>query len=117
MNQKPKSNRSFNYYWIYALIGVVLLGLNLFNFNGGAKKTGWKEFAEMVRNGDVARIVVVSNEMIAEIYLKPEAIKENPKYEEWQNRGFGSSGVAKGPHYYIQIGSVEQFSHRLPFDA
>ncbi|GIV42022.1 MAG: ATP-dependent zinc metalloprotease FtsH [Vicingaceae bacterium] len=113
MNQKPKNNRSFNYYWIYALIGVVLLGLNLFNFNGGAKKTGWKEFAEMVRNGDVARIVVVSNEMIAEIYLKPEAIKENPKYEEWQNRGFGSSGVAKGPHYYIQIGSVEQFSHDL----
>ena len=47
-NINPKSNprkpdnsgskKPFNFYWIYGVIGAILIGINLFNFSG-LKKT------------------------------------------------------------------------------
>lgn len=109
-NNLPK--KTFNYYWIYAIIGLVLLGLNLFNFNSSSQKITWKNFAEMIQSGEVARVIVITNEMIAEIYIKEEALANNEKYQKIKGKSI--TGLPnRGPHFYIQIGSVEQFAKDL----
>jgi len=106
--------KSFNFYWIYAIIGVMLIGLNLFSLGGGEKKVTWSKFAdEMLKTGEVARVVVVTtgNESMAEIYIKPEALQQD-KYKDVRQEGFGSVSN-RGPHYYLKIGTIDQFNSDL----
>ncbi len=108
-NLGGNSNKPFNFYWIYAIIGLALISLNLFNFSSATKKTTWNTFVnEMIKKGDVARVVVVTHELIAEIYIKQDKLSEE-KYREVRTRTFGQV-VNPGPHYYLQIGSIEQFA-------
>lgn len=94
---KPK----FNFYWVYGIIAVVFIGLSLWGNNGAIKEISYGKFKEtMLKNGDVKRIVVISNEKIAEIYLRKESI---PTY-------FEKEEVAEnGPHYKTKFGSVDTF--------
>lgn len=117
-NSPPKSNpnkknsggspkRPFNFYWIYGIIGAILIGLNLFNFTG-TKKTQLNEFKEMITNGDVQRVVVVNQEMV-EITIKRDRLSDS-KYQTDSKKTFGGN---EGPHYYLEIGSDEQFINYL----
>lgn len=99
--------KPFNFYWIYAIIGVFLIGINLFNFSG-LKKTQLNEFSDMIHNGDVAEIVVVNKEMV-EITLKREKLSK-PEYQGVRDKTFGGKS---GPHYFLEIGSDEQFINYL----
>ncbi len=78
-NKKPNGDKGpkkpFNFYWIYAIIGVVLISLNLFNWNGNMTDINLSEFEEMVKNEEVDRVVVY-NKLTAEVFLKKEALKE-----------------------------------------
>ena len=105
---------SFKFYWIYAIIGVMLIGLNLFSLGGGEKKITWSKFADdMLKTGEVARLVVVTtgNEAMAEIYIKPEKLQQE-KYKDVRQEGFGSVSN-RGPHYYLKIGTIDQFNNDL----
>ncbi len=113
-NQKANPKKQFNFYWIYAIIGVLLIGTQLFQFGGGEKKTTWKTFVdEMLKTNEVSRLVVVTmgNETKAEIFIKPEALQQD-KYKEVQKEGFGGTGTY-GPHYYLRIGTIDQFNADL----
>lgn len=100
--------KQFNFYWIYAIIGVLLIGTQLFQFGGNDKKITWNKFVtEMVKTNEVEKILVVTmnNESKAEIFIKSEAL-QNDKYKDVKTDGMGASG----PHYYIKIGTIEQFN-------
>ncbi len=74
-----------------------------------ARDIGWIEFEQkMLNQHDVAKIIVVNKE-VAEIYIKPSKFKDS-KYKEISQDMFMSK---KGPHYKIQIGSVENFENKL----
>ena len=63
----------------------------------------WLEFQQtMLDQHDVAKIVIVNKE-IAQIYIKPERLTE-PKDNEFTK---GNVTNKLGPHYIMQIGSVE----------
>jgi len=104
---KPGSKKPFNFYWIYGIIGAILIGINLFNFSG-LKKTQLNDFAEMIHNGDVAKIVVVNKEAV-EITIKNEKLSK----EEYKDLKSSSFSGKNGPHYYLEIGSDEQFINYL----
>ena len=107
--KNPK--KQFNFYWIYAIIGVLLIGTQLFQFGGSEKKITWDKFVnEMVKTNEVEKILVVTmnNESKAEIFIKPEALQQD-KYKDVKTEGIGSNG-GHGPHYYIKIGTIEQFN-------
>jgi len=36
--KKPKGKHNINYYWIYAIIGAVLIAINIFSWGAGAVK-------------------------------------------------------------------------------
>ena len=69
---KPNAKKPFNFYWIYAIIGLVLITLNLLNFSGSESEISPTTFKEYVENGDVEKVVII-NEKKGEVYLTSDA--------------------------------------------
>lgn len=110
--KKILPRRQFNPYWIYVVIAVVLIAQLLVSFSSGARKVQFSEFVEkMLLPGEVERVVVVPNEEIAEIYIKPDALQKDT-YTEVRDKTFGQL-PNKGPHFYVPIGNAELFSEDL----
>ena len=51
------SKPSMNFYWIYAVIVVLLLGMLMLNTGQGGRQIQWAEFKERIEDGDVKRVV------------------------------------------------------------
>ncbi len=102
---KPKPK--FNVYWIYGLIAVVFIGLQLLSFTPKPTEITMQEFErEMLKNGDVEKIVVINKDR-ANIYIKQDRLA-NPRYKDLFNENL--SGKSKdGPHFFFTIGSMEYF--------
>ncbi len=115
--EPKKSGRpKISYYWIYALIAVVLLGFNLINLDPRVKEVAPNEFYQMVKENDIEKIKVI-NEKYANIYIKSSLISTDSaafkkKYEKVGKSPLFKS-VNKGPHYQIEIGEVKVFNDNL----
>jgi AFG3 family protein len=109
--KKPKLPQvpKFNFYWIYGVITVIFIATWLMPHDVALKTTWYKVQNDMIMTNDVEKIVVVNKEK-AEVYLKKEAVK-NDKYKDLKDRGLFGDDV--GPHYYFEIGDVNQFSTDL----
>jgi cell division protease FtsH len=107
-NLKPK----FNSNWIFAILIVSFLAINLFYGGKTSPKIQTRELKEMITNHDIERLVIVNKEA-AEIYLKKEAI-ESGRYPDLpkNNGGRIGFGVPK-PHYTINIGDLATFEEFL----
>ena len=106
-----KNELPFNFYWIYALIIVILLGISLIDWQGGGTRISPSEFEKWARNGDVKRIVI-QNEQNAQVHLKKEALQEAPHDEKVDAPLFGTKANS-GPHYRFNIGPSEAFQNKL----
>lgn len=104
-NKKP-----FNFYWIYAVIGIALISLNLFNWQGGSSTITPSEFENMVVNNQVKEVVIV-NHKIAKVFLTPEALNIAPHKDKVRKPVMGAQNV--GPHYTFEIGSGDVFDADL----
>ncbi|MES2780014.1 MAG: ATP-dependent zinc metalloprotease FtsH [Bacteroidota bacterium] len=110
-SQKPKMPPvpKFNFYWIYGIIAVIFLVIQFMPHDVSLKTTWYKVQNDMIMTNDVEKIVVVNKER-AEVYLKKESVK-NDKFKDLKDRGLFGDDV--GPHYYFEIGDVNQFSTDL----
>lgn len=115
-NNKPGNSKkpkfSFNLYWIYAIIAIVLIGIQLFNFWGGGmeKIKNDTELRNLIVEGDIQKIDVVNNKS-AEIYIKESSLKKEA-FKKVANGSFGSTN--KGPHYRIDmIGDPSVFEKKI----
>ncbi len=108
-NQKKK----FSFYWIYAILALVFIGLQFYNWNGsGTKDITWNKFVKILEKHEVEKIVVVNKEK-AEIYIKQDAIVADTAFKDLnQKKGLGSS-VNKGPHFEFEILSSENFEAKV----
>ena len=73
-DKKPK----FSPYWIYGIIIAIFLGMQLFSGTDGfqtSSKTTTAQFFNYLRDGDVAKLVIV-NDRTAKVYLTKEAIEK-----------------------------------------
>ncbi|MFZ4798885.1 MAG: ATP-dependent zinc metalloprotease FtsH [Bacteroidia bacterium] len=109
---KPNSRKpnlpKFNFYWIYGIIAVVMIGL-YFMPRDFAKKTTWSDVRNnMILTHDVDKIIVVNKEK-AEVYIKKASLN-NSKYKEVKSQGSFSE---VGPQYYFEIGDVTTFEKNL----
>lgn len=106
-NNSNRPKPKFNVYWIYGLIAVVFIGLQLLSFTPKPTEITMQEFERnMLKTGDVAKIVVVNKER-ANIYIKKDKLTD-PKYNDLKNNSFGRSSE-EGPHFFFTIGSMEYF--------
>src|SRR5688500_19546794 len=80
-DKKPGGRFTFNSYWIY---GSIILGLIVFNlmFLGeiATDTINFRDFTEMVKAGDVAKLEVV-NKKDARVYIKKESL-DKPQYSK-----------------------------------
>jgi cell division protease FtsH len=96
----PKSPKKFNPYWFYVLLGLMILGIYIFNNGDSPVETQWDEVRKtMLPEGDVAKIKgILSNGKFArvEVELKQESLH---KYRSEIN----VSSTYKGPHFFFKV--------------
>jgi cell division protease FtsH len=112
-NKGPK--RSFNFYWIYGIIILVILSINLFQYSGGVAKIQPTEYQQMLEAGDVQRIVVVNDQMV-KVYIKPEALTKAPHKDKVRSSPLGG-GSSTGPQYAFNLGNSDVLRDRLVQEA
>jgi AFG3 family protein len=95
-DNKPRNSPSngFSSYWIYGLIALVLIAFNIYNFSSIEKKElEWDKYAEMVKQGDVQKVIMVG-EKVLEVYVKDDKLaKYNIAKSKFPNR----------PHFQMEI--------------
>lgn len=77
-NEKDKTppdgkgpGKPMNFYWIYAIIGAVLIGMLMLNSGSGGQRIQYEEFVRYAEDGKVKRLT--QNGERAQLYLSPEA--------------------------------------------
>ena len=107
-NKQPKKTTdskgkkpAFNFYWIYAIIAVILISINLFNWDGGVRETTPQKFkTEMLEKDQVAKLEIVNKEIVR-IYIKQESLSNDTHKKLDEKSLFGGSN--RGPHYFFTI--------------
>lgn len=105
----PGGNRGrgggFNFYWIYAILGVLLISINLFNWQGGMTEISQQDFfRELANKGMVKKILIVNNRQV-EVFLADNTLDE--KFNKDRKAG------KEGPQYYFNIGSIDKFTEKM----
>ena len=54
---KGDKKPTLNFYWIYAVIGLLLFGMLMLNSGQNGSQIQWSEFKDYIENGDVQRLV------------------------------------------------------------
>ncbi len=104
-NSGPKK-LNFNSYWIYGIIILVLIAIQLVTaMSIQTKDISQSQFEKIASAGDVKKVVVV-NKSIANIYLTEDAL-ESEKYSEVKN----TSDIH--PHFKYEIGEIGYFYDRV----
>ena len=66
--------KNVNFYWIYAVVGVVLLGMIMLNSSGGGEEIQFSDFKTYVEAGDVDH--VTHDGHVYKVYLTERASEE-----------------------------------------
>lgn len=107
-----RPSKPSNFYWIYAVIAVVIIGLQLFNFDGGSSNISEKEFEQMVTNKHVDHVVIVKNKNIARVTLTEEAMQLE-EYKKKIKSPLISTTPNRGPHFTFEFLSQDGFYEEL----
>ncbi len=107
--KKPNLPKNpFNFYWIYGIIAVALIAMQLMNFSSPLKEVKSSDFFEnMLKEHHVARVVVIPNQQIAEIFI----IRDSLIHPQYVKEGFDKHPA--GPHYKMKILDVASFKTDL----
>ncbi len=103
--KKPK----FGSYWIYGILLVALLGINFFTggtFNSIPSTTP-SELQEYLKNGDVDKIVIITNTRLAKVFLTKEAL-EKEVHKDASNKTILAT-ANDGPKYQVKFGDLQNF--------
>ena len=107
-NQSNTPKPKFNVYWVYALIAIVFIVLQYFQFGKHPHEIFMKDLREMIAAKDVDKIEVINKE-VARVYLKPGKLDN---YQKLVGKDFNR--IPKdGPHFELQIGDVTAFKDEI----
>ena len=91
-NNKKSNNSSnnklpkFNFYWIYGIVAVVLIGINLMNFNGFyTKKIEENQLWEWIEKQKVQQVEIVNNSEV-KVYINKKYINDPEFTNNGKNR-------------------------------
>lgn len=96
---------SFNPYWIYGFVAVALIVISTLGFGSTPHSLSYTRFEkELLGRQGVEKIVVVRNELQAEVTLIPDSV-ENYKQLFMSNVPV----PVKGPHFIVDLPSIDSF--------
>lgn len=101
----PKPKKNFNLYWAYAIIGAVLIAIQLFTWSSNMKEISMQQFEDMVLQDDVVKVEIINNKE-GRVYINADKLD---KYTDKINKPlFGSS--SRGPHMYFNFADFQKDS-------
>lgn len=109
----PLKNKKggFNFYWIYgiiALVFIILQVMSTMNGDSNSEKTIQKgQLMDMLKKSDVEKIIVVNKDEYAEIYVKSEKVDDYPALKK------GEGFMAVGQSYLVYNGDLENFGELI----
>jgi cell division protease FtsH len=107
-DNKPNNFSRFNSYWIYGIIALFLIGLNLYSFSGAKNEQfDWGRLEQAIINQDIEKMETI-NGQIAHIYINDNKLSDE-KYRDANKSNLGNNRY----HYWMNIGSQEYFSDFL----
>ncbi|MER3318664.1 ATP-dependent zinc metalloprotease FtsH [Flagellimonas lutimaris] len=111
-NNTPKKPR-FSSWWIYGVVIAIIIG---FQFFGGSsfsstEKTTTSELQEFLRNGDISKIVIITNTRQAKVYLTEEAMSKDVHKGVAEKPLFPSTGLV--PQYVLDYGDLQIFQNEI----
>ena len=109
LNKKPKLNP----YWIYGIVIVVFLSIQIFS-GGFGESTGTQttpaQFLTYLSQGEVDKIEIV-NKREARVFLTKEAKEQSPHKKTNSNSIFPS--VTPAPNYKFEFGDLQNFEKEV----
>jgi cell division protease FtsH len=106
-NQPPRKAPKFSIYWIYAIIGAVLIGFNLWGgFSVNMTPIDQNYFLQALRKGDIEKYVIVTNRSVVRVYLKKDSLA---KYADKLKKGINGKLNEEGPQMSFEIVSGDSF--------
>ncbi len=112
-NKPPQKKPRFSSWWIYGLIIVFLIGFQFFGSDtlSPTSKTTTSELQEFLRNGDIDKILIITNTRQAKVFLTPEALQKDV-HKDVADQPFSlSSGSV--PQYVLDYGDLQNFENDI----
>tara|TARA_R110002073_G_scaffold14998_1_gene60091 strand:+ start:9967 stop:11985 length:2019 start_codon:yes stop_codon:yes gene_type:complete len=116
MSQDKKNNKplkefkfKFNFYWVYGILFALIIGYQFFNSSDLAtSELSTNEFETILKDNDIQKIVI-ANDDIAQIFIKPEALAKEKHKKNTKSPFFSE----KNPLYIYKIGDLKNFEDHL----
>jgi ATP-dependent metalloprotease FtsH len=107
--KKPK----FSSWWVYGLVAVLLIGFQLFNSDdlASTNKTTTSELQQYLRNGDVKKIMIITNTNQAKVFLTDEAMSKEVHKDVNEKSFLPTSDNV--PQYTLDYGDLQIFQNEI----
>ncbi|MFT4752878.1 MAG: ATP-dependent metalloprotease FtsH [Salibacteraceae bacterium] len=109
---KKTPNGGFNFYWLYAIFAIGLIGVNFFNWTPQPENINYGEFKEMVLKGDVERVEVINSET-GKVYLNEDALSKEEYSKHATDTDNKNGFMPKGPQFVFNIPQADFFGENL----
>ncbi len=107
---KKGPDKAINFYWIYGLIGVLILSMWLFNYGPKTQHIDVSEYEQFLDAGDVDRIVIIQNEGV-EVSIKADSLSK--KVHQAKLSRTNADKDKNGPHYDFYTGSSDNLQDQI----
>ena len=106
-SKKPK----FNAWWIYAVVIALLIGVQFMSSGlSSTRKTTTSELQTYLRDGDIEKIIIISNTGQAKVFLTKEALSKEI-HKDVAEKSFNISGAT--PEYILDFGDLQNFENEI----
>ncbi|WP_339629439.1 ATP-dependent zinc metalloprotease FtsH [uncultured Maribacter sp.] len=112
-NKTSPNKPKFSSWWIYGLVAVLLIGFQLFNSDdlASTNKTTTSELQQYLRNGDVKKILIITNTNQAKVFLTDEAISKEVHKDVNEKSFLPTSDNV--PQYTLDYGDLQIFQNEI----
>jgi len=112
-NKTPQKKPRFSSWWIYGLIFLFLIGFQFFGSDSlsPTHKTTTSELQEFLRNGDIEKILIITNTRQAKVFLTEEALKKDV-HKDVASQPFSLTS-ANAPNYVLDYGDLQNFENDI----
>ncbi|RNC91610.1 MAG: ATP-dependent zinc metalloprotease FtsH [Allomuricauda sp.] len=112
-NQNTPKKPRFSSWWIYGVIIAFILGFQFFGSGAfsSTETTTTSELQEFLRNGDIAKIIIIKNRGQAKVFLTDAALQKDVHKAVADKPLIPSTGVV--PQYVLDFGDLQIFQNEI----
>jgi cell division protease FtsH len=110
---KNNTKKPSKYGWIFYAAILVFIAVNLFGglaFNS-TEKTTTSELEDFMKQGDVAKVVIITNTRQANVFLTQEALSKEEHRKVSESPLLPSATLA--PQYVLDFGDLQNFENKI----